>query len=224
MIKFFKAVIIGAPASGKGTISSRIINYFDVKHVSSGDILRSNMSMNTDLGLKVKQYVNKGHLVPDELMISLISNELGLLKNNNWILDGFPRTKEQAEELFTKEPIYVALNLIVPFEIIVERVKGRWIHERSGRVYNTEYSPPKVTGKDDVTGEDLIQRPDDQPEAVMKRLEIYSESINPILDFYRKKGILKDFRGKTSNEIWPLVYNFLKNYMTPKAEFNQQIN
>jgi nucleoside-triphosphate--adenylate kinase len=75
-----------------------------------------------------------------------------------------------------------------------------------------------------VTGEDLIQRPDDQPEAVRKRLEIYSESINPILDFYREKGILKDFRGKTSNEIWPLVYNFLKNYMTPQAELYQQIN
>ncbi|PNF18126.1 GTP:AMP phosphotransferase AK3, mitochondrial [Cryptotermes secundus] len=220
MIKAFKAVIIGAPASGKGTISSRIIKYFEVKHVSSGDILRSHMSRNTDFGLKVKQYVNKGHLVPDELMISLIKSELGLLKNNNWLLDGFPRTREQAEELYTKEPIDVALNLIVPFEIIIERVKGRWIHEPSGRIYNTEYSPPKITGKDDVTGEELIQRPDDQPEAVRKRLEVYSDSINPVLDFYRKKGILQDFKGNTSDEIWPLVYNFLKKYMVPKAELH----
>lgn len=224
MIKAFRSVIIGAPASGKGTISSRIVKYFNAKHVSSGDILRNHMSMNTDFGVKVKQFVNKGHLVPDKLMISLITSELRLLENNNWLLDGFPRTKEQAEELFANEPIDAALNLIVPIDIIIERVKGRWIHERSGRIYNIEYSPPKVMGKDDVTGEDLIQRPDDQPEAVRKRLQVYSDSINPVLEFYRKEGILKDFRGNTSNEIWPHVYNFLKNYMLPKAEFHEQVN
>ncbi|XP_069693799.1 GTP:AMP phosphotransferase AK3, mitochondrial [Periplaneta americana] len=218
-MNIFKALIIGAPASGKGTISSRIVKYFDVKHISSGDILRNHMLNNTDLGLKAKQFVNNGHLVPDDIMLSLITSELKALGNSNWILDGFPRTKKQAEILQTLEPVQVALNLIVPFEVIIERVKGRWIHEPSGRIYNVEFNPPKVMGKDDVTGEDLIQRPDDQPEAVSKRLHVYSENISPVLEFYRQKGILKDFKGNTSNEIWPHVYRFLTNYMQSKSEF-----
>ncbi|PSN47879.1 GTP:AMP phosphotransferase AK3 [Blattella germanica] len=178
MLKAFKGVIIGAPASGKGTISSRIVKSFDVKHISSGDVLRHHMFNNT----------------------------------------GFPRTKMQAEALTTKVRLDAALNLVVPFDIIIDRVKGRWIHEPSGRIYNTEYSPPKIPGKDDITGDDLIQRPDDQPEAVKKRLEIYSSSIEPVLAFYREQGILKEFTGRSSNEIWPHVYDFLLKYMKPKSE------
>ncbi|KAJ9584597.1 hypothetical protein L9F63_021067 [Diploptera punctata] len=222
MLKVFKGVMIGAPASGKGTISSRIVKYFDVQHVSSGDVLRNHMLKNTEYGVKIKEYVNNGKVGLSELVPSSaeVPSKMQNVDGKNSTLHRFPRTRAQAEELSGKESITVALNLVVPFEIIIERVKGRWIHEPSGRIYNLEYSPPKVPGKDDVTGEDLIQRPDDQPEAVRKRLELYSANIEPVLEYYRKEGVLKEFAGNTSNEIWPKVYDYLQSYMKAKAALN----
>lgn len=218
MIKTFRAVILGAPGSGKGTISSRIVRKFDMVHVSSGDLLRKSISGNTKLGLEAKSYIDAGQLVPDEVMLNVITSELSKYSKNNWLLDGFPRTINQAEKLYQTEPVDVAINLNVPFDIIIERIKGRWIHLSSGRVYNTEFNAPKVPGKDDITGEPLTQRKDDQPEAVQKRLEIYSNTFNPILEFYKSKGILEEFSGKTSDEIWPYVFKFLSSHITPELK------
>lgn len=218
MIQTFRAVILGAPGSGKGTISSRIVRKFDMVHVSSGDLLRKSIIGNTTLGLEAKTYINAGQLVPDEVMLNVITSELRKYSKENWLLDGFPRTLNQAEKLYQTEPVNVAINLVVPFDIIIERIKGRWIHLSSGRVYNTEFNAPKVPGKDDVTGEPLTQRKDDQPEAVQKRLEIYSKTFNPILEFYKSKGILEEFSGKTSDEIWPYVFKFLSTHITPEIK------
>lgn len=218
MIQTFRAVILGAPGSGKGTISSRIVRKFDMVHVSSGDLLRKSIVGNTALGLEAKTYIDAGQLVPDEVMLNVITSELRKYSKENWLLDGFPRTLNQAEKLYQTEPINVAINLVVPFDIIIERIKGRWIHLSSGRVYNTEFNAPKVPGKDDVTGEPLTQRKDDQPEAVQKRLEIYSKTFNPILEFYKSKGILEEFSGKTSDEIWPYVFKFLSTHITPEIK------
>lgn len=218
MIQPFRAVILGAPGSGKGTISSRIVRKFDMVHISSGDLLRRSIIRGTKLGLKAKSFIETGQLVPDEVMLNVITSELANHSKENWLFDGFPRTVNQAEKLYETEPVNVALNLVVPFDIIIERIKGRWVHLPSGRVYNTEFNAPRVAGKDDKTGEALVQRKDDQPEAVQKRLEIYSQTFKPILEFYKSKGILEEFSGKTSDEMWPYVFKFLSSHITPDVK------
>lgn len=215
--KAFRAIILGAPASGKGTISSRIVRDFKMKHLSGGDLLRSQISAKTDVGLLAKTFMDKGSLVPDDVMSTLIINELALIKQHSWLLDGFPRTLKQAEILHQQEHADVVISLDVPEKEIVQRVAGRWTHISSGRVYNTEFNPPKVPGVDDVTGEKLIQREDDKPEAVRKRLQTYEANIKPILDYYNHHGVLKLFEGRFTNEIWPKVHEFLSEKIPPKS-------
>ncbi|XP_044765027.1 GTP:AMP phosphotransferase AK3, mitochondrial [Coccinella septempunctata] len=210
----FRSVILGAPASGKGTISSRIVKTFGLEHVASGDRLRINITKNTPIGKTAKKYIEEGLLVPDDLMVNFISEEIRQIKKNIWLLDGFPRTVSQAESLWRVQKLDVVLNLVVPYNIIVDRVKGRWIHLPSGRVYNTDFNAPKVPGKDDITGEDLVQRKDDSPEIVLKRLEQYEKMTRPVINFYKEKGILEEFAGNTSDEIWPKVKSVLLNYLS----------
>lgn len=207
--KLLKTLILGAPASGKGTISSRLVKRYGFQHVSSGDKLRYHIEKQTDLGKEVKRYLNEGKLVPDNLMIKFMVTELKQVENKPWLLDGFPRTITQADALWKVRPVDIVLNLVVPFDVIIDRVKSRWVHLPSGRVYNIGFNTPKVIGKDDVTGEDLIQRPDDKPEAVKKRLDIYETMTKPVIDFYKTKGIINDFEGSTSDEIWPKITNYL---------------
>merc|ERR1712241_613050 len=198
---------------GKGTISNWIVRDFGLLHVSSGDLLRAQMRDGTKLGLAAKSYIDKGDLVPDTVMVGLISSELKKLGEKPWLLDGFPRTQAQAEALQKETPVNVVVNLCVPFETIIERVKDRWIRPGSGRVYNLVFNPPKVDGKDDETGEDLVQRDDDKPESVRNRLEVFSKNTEPVLEFYRKMGILKDFHGTESKKIWPHVDTYLKSIL-----------
>ncbi|XP_047543785.1 GTP:AMP phosphotransferase AK3, mitochondrial [Vanessa atalanta] len=207
--KILKTLILGAPASGKGTISSRIVKKYNVEHVSSGDKLRDHIEKQTELGKEVKKYLNEGKLVPDDVIIKFMIMELKKVESKPWLLDGFPRTVAQANALWKVQPVDLVLNLVVPFEVIIDRVKNRWVHLPSGRVYNIGFNTPKVMGKDDVTGEDLIQRPDDKPEAVQKRLQIYESVTRPVITFYKEKGILKEFEGRTSDEIWPKVTAYL---------------
>lgn len=204
-----KALILGAPASGKGTISSRIVKKYNIEHISSGDKLRDHIQKQTALGKEVKKYLDEGKLVPDDVIIKFMLTELKAVGNKSWLLDGFPRTVEQANSLWKQMPVDVVLNLNVPFEVIIDRVRNRWVHLASGRVYNIGFNTPKNSGKDDVTGEDLVQRPDDKPEAVQMRLEIYESITKPVIQFYKDKGILKEFTGRTSDEIWPQVVKYL---------------
>jgi nucleoside-triphosphate--adenylate kinase len=207
----FRCIIIGAPASGKGTICSRIVKKFDVTHLSSGDVLRRNIEEKSQLGVEAKQFIDRGQLVPDDKMIECIESELAKVGNGSWMLDGFPRTLVQAEKFSEVRKVDAVLNLIVPFHIIMDRVQGRWVHLPSGRVYNIGFNAPKVPFHDDVTGEKLVQRVDDQPETVRKRLEIYDRMTKPVIAYYKEQGLLKDFAGNTSDEIWPNVAQFLEN-------------
>lgn len=177
--------------------------------------MRSQIHNKSKEGLQAKKYIDSGQLVPDNVMVQLILNELQKLKHDSWLLDGFPRTVPQAEALHTKEPADVVINLNVPFEIIMSRLTSRWTHAPSGRIYNTDFNPPKVPGIDDVTGEELIQREDDKPETVKKRLETYQAYTEPVLNYYRNLGILEEFTGKYSNEIWPKVHKFLSTKIEP---------
>ncbi|XP_066248919.1 GTP:AMP phosphotransferase AK3, mitochondrial [Euwallacea similis] len=210
--KLFKSLILGAPASGKGTISARIVNTFNLEHVSSGDHLRKNIQLKTPIGLEAQKYIKEGKFVPDEVMIKFISKELNKVPPC-WLLDGFPRTLAQAKALWELHNLDVALNLNVPFSVIIDRVKGRWVHLPSGRVYNEGFNSPKVAGKDDVTGEPLIQREDDKPEVVKRRLDEYEKLTRPVIEFYREKKILHEFSGNTSDEIWPKVLDCLATYI-----------
>lgn len=204
------ALIVGAPGSGKGTISNWIVRDFGLKHVSSGDLLRQNINEGTPLGKEAKAFMDKGELVPDEVMVNLVSSELKKLGEISWLLDGFPRTQPQAAALQAETPVNVVVNLDVPFDTIIGRVKDRWVHPASGRIYNTVFNPPKVPGKDDETGEDLIQRDDDKPESVLNRLQVFSTQTKPVLEFYRGMGICQDFHGTESKKIWPHVEAYLK--------------
>ncbi|XP_066583610.1 GTP:AMP phosphotransferase AK3, mitochondrial [Prorops nasuta] len=209
----FRAVILGAPASGKGTISSRIVKEFGLSHISSGDKLRFHVANLTELGKQVKKHLDSGNLVPDEIMISLICKEIESLNNNNWLLDGFPRTLPQAKQLQSVQPVNLVINLVVPISVILDRVKSRWVHLPSGRVYNIGFNDPKVPGKDDETGEPLCQRPDDKPEVVEKRLQDYTTKTESVINYYREVGVLKDFKGNTTNELWPLVKTCLSSFI-----------
>jgi len=144
-------------------------------------------------------------------MVELISGELkGLGASSNWLLDGFPRTLGQAEALQRETPVNLVLHLDVPFQTIVDRVKDRWVHPQSGRIYNALFNPPKVEGKDDETGEPLIQREDDKPESVRNRLRVFDEQTRPVLDFYAGRGVLKAFQGTESKVIYPQLEKYLK--------------
>ncbi|XP_034175475.1 adenylate kinase 3 isoform X1 [Osmia lignaria lignaria] len=210
----FRAVIMGAPASGKGTMSARIVKHFNVAHISSGDKLRLHMNSNTELGKAVSSYVKSGKFVPDDVMISMIDKELESVGQENWLLDGFPRTLEQAEKLQKKHPVNLVLYLDVPNEVILNRVKNRWVHLPSGRVYNVGFNSPKVPGKDDVTGEPLSKREDDKVEIVQERLERYSEATKPLLTYYGNLGVLRNFRGNTTDEMWPHVKDTITNFLS----------
>ncbi|KAF6122956.1 adenylate kinase 3 [Phyllostomus discolor] len=230
--RLLRAVIMGAPGSGKGTVSSRITKHFELKHLSSGDLLRDNMLRGTEIGVLAKTFIEQGKLIPDDVMTRLAFHELKNLTQYNWLLDGFPRTLPQAEALDRAYPIDLVINLNVPFEVIKQRLTARWIHPASGRVYNIEFNPPKNVGIDDLTGEPLTQREDDRPETVVKRLKAYEAQTQPVLEYYHleasvselvggagKKGVLETFSGTETNKIWPHVYAFLQ---TKVPQINQK--
>merc|ERR1719327_2167094 len=189
------ALIMGPPGGGKGTLSKKIIRDFDFHHISTGDMLRAQVRAGSDLGKEAKQYMDSGGLVPDKLIIDMVLAEVKQAAAERVLLDGFPRTAAQAETLGANMKVDMALNLAVPNEEIVKRASGRWIHPASGRTYAYDYNPPKVEGKDDETGEALIQRDDDKPEVVRERLKMYDAQTLPLLDFYKSKGILAQFDG-----------------------------
>lgn len=203
---------MGPPGSGKGTVSERIVKKFGFQYLASGDLLRNQVKEKTELGIEAKSYIDKGALVPDELVQKLVLNELHKANQSDWLLDGYPRTVAQAENLAGNFELTCAINLEVPIEVIVERISKRWLHLPSGRIYNTDFNPPQKPGLDDLTGEPLVQRPDDKPDVVKKRLETYFQKTKPVLDFYRKTGILQEFKGRETNEIWPHVKQFLSEY------------
>lgn len=195
-------VIMGPPGAGKGTISKKIIKDFGYLHVSTGDMLRSHVREGTELGKQAKEHMDSGGLVPDGLIIDMLMSKL---KESGptvrVLLDGFPRTSAQAEALDALAQVPIALNLQVPTEEIVARTSDRWLHPGSGRVYAYSYSPPKVEGQDDETGEPLVQRDDDKPEAVRSRLQAYDDMTAPLCTYYSKQGVLKEFSGDNAPEL-----------------------
>ncbi len=196
-----KIIMLGAPGAGKGTQAKMIAEKYSVPHVSTGDIFRANIKNGTELGKQAKEYMDKGQLVPDELTVKILLDRVAQDDcKNGYVLDGFPRTIPQAEvldEALTKlsESIDYAINVDVPDENIVKRMGGRRACVTCGATYHIEHVPPKKEGICDKCGSELILRDDDKPETVQKRLSVYHEQTQPLIEYYTGKGILKTVDG-----------------------------
>lgn len=196
-----KIIMLGAPGAGKGTQAKRIAAKYSIPHISTGDIFRANIKEGTELGKKAKEYMDQGLLVPDELVVDLVVDRVGQADcANGYVLDGFPRTIPQAESLDAAlaklgEKMDYAIDVDVPDANIVSRMGGRRACVGCGATYHVEFNPTKVEGICDTCGEKLILRDDDQPETVQKRLDVYHEQTQPLIDYYTKAGILKTVDG-----------------------------
>ena len=186
-----KVLLLGAPGAGKGTQAQFIKEAFKIPQISTGDMLRAAVKAGTTLGIEAKKIMDAGGLVRDDIIIGLVKERIQEADcANGFLFDGFPRTLAQAEAM--KEAGVVldfVVEIDVPDEVIVERMSGRRVHVASGRTYHLVYNPPKVAGKDDETGEDLIQRDDDQAETVQKRLNVYHEQTEVLVDYYGKQSV-----------------------------------
>lgn len=220
LVKPLRLLLLGAPGSGKGTQTSRLLKKIpELQSISSGDLLRQEVKNNSEIGSVASKYISQGKLLPDELVTNVVVTHLAqsgwLSPRATWLLDGFPRTSTQAEILDKDLQNYDAeLNLVVeldvPENVILERIENRYVHIPSGRVYNLEYNPPKVPGKDDVTGEPLTKRSDDTAEVFGKRLQEYKSTMAPLKQYYVNNGILQTVSGETSDIIFPKLYDLIK--------------
>lgn len=185
-----RLMLLGSPGVGKGTQAKFIAQKFQVPQISTGDMLRTAIAENTPLGEEVKQIVEQGKLIPDQMIIKLVKDRIDQPDcKNGFLLDGFPRTIPQAEALaHNKIDLDYIIELEVPDEEIIKRLSGRRMHPASGRIYHTIYHPPKVSEKDDLTGEPLVQRPDDREETIIKRLRVYHDQTSPLIDYYKEKA------------------------------------
>ncbi len=192
-----KLILLGAPGAGKGTQAAFITEKYGIPQISTGDMLRAAVKAGTPLGLEAKKVMDAGQLVSDEIILGLIKERLKQPDcAKGFLFDGFPRTIPQAEALRSQGvDLDLVLEIDVPDEEIIKRMSGRRVHTASGRTYHVVFNPPKAAGKDDVTGEDLIQREDDKEETVRKRLEVYHSQTKPLVEFYSKWAATGEVRA-----------------------------
>ena len=196
-----KIIMLGAPGAGKGTQAKKIAAKYAIPHISTGDIFRANIKNNTELGQKAKTYMDKGELVPDELVVDLIMDRFKEADcANGYVLDGFPRTIPQAEALdkalsANGESVDYAFIVEVPVDNLLYRMSGRRACVGCGATYHIQFNPTKVEGICDACGEKLILRDDDKPETVKNRLSVYHEQTQPLIEYYSGKGVLKEVDG-----------------------------
>ena len=211
-----KIIMLGAPGAGKGTQAKMLSEKYGIPHISTGDIFRANIKNNTELGKKAKGYMDAGQLVPDELVVDLVVDRIKAEDcMKGFILDGFPRTIPQAEALDyalnnQNEKIDCAINVDVPEENIITRMSGRRACVGCGATYHIVYNPTKVEGICDTCGQNLILREDDKPETVKKRLDVYHEQTQPLIDHYNAKGVLLTVDGTQDiNDVFAAITKVL---------------
>ncbi|KAF8636582.1 hypothetical protein AX17_003393 [Amanita inopinata Kibby_2008] len=239
--RMLRMLMFGKPGAGKGTLTGQLVRKYNVLSLSSGDLLRRHIVERTEVGREAEAIVAGGGLVPDEVMLRVVSAELDGLQDQHWILDGFPRTIGQAELLdaYLKKrdmSLTLVVNLDVPDDVLLARISDRWVHLPSGRVYNLSYNPPRVPGLDDVTGESLTKRPDDNPDTFARRLAKFYATTAPLLNHYASSASkasppsnphvhphqlsfpqsalptlkLRTLSGSTSDEIWPQLDSIIR--------------
>jgi adenylate kinase len=181
-----RCVLIGMPGAGKGTQARFLSEKYGIAHISTGDILRLAMESGTEVGLRAKEFVEAGALVPDDLIIDLVKDRISQSDcRHGFVIDGFPRTTAQADALRSARiRLDYVVEIDVPERTVIQRMSGRRVHPASGRVYHVTFNPPRLVGKDDVTGEDLIRRPDDSEEIVRKRIGAYYSQTVPIISYF----------------------------------------
>lgn len=192
-----KLILLGAPGAGKGTQAEKICEKFSIPQISTGNIIRAAMKQETEAGKKAQTFVNAGQLVPDAVVIEMVNERLKQDDcKNGFILDGFPRTVAQAEALEEMGvQIDAVVDIQVPDEVITDRLSGRRACLACGATYHLEFNPSKLEGKCDKCGADLVVRKDDQPETIQERLKVYHDQTQPLVDFYRTRGVLKEVDG-----------------------------
>lgn len=211
-------ILFGPPGAGKGTQAQKLSQKYGIPQISTGDILRANVKEGTALGLEAKTYMDKGELVPDMVLIGIIKDRLLQPDcENGFLLDGYPRTVPQADALADilneiQKPIDTVINIVVSNDVLVGRLSGRWMSS-CGASYHTVFNPPQKEGVCDSCGDALFQRPDDTSEAVLNRLDVYQKQTAPLVDYYDKKGLLKNIDGTKEidavfNEIDQIVASF----------------
>ena len=206
MKKNIHIILLGPPGCGKGTQAQNLIREFGFVQLSTGDMLRAAISKGTEIGMQAKSIIDKGELVSDEIVIGIVRDRIFSTECEcGYMLDGFPRTLAQAEKLDQilsdrSQKIDVVFRLCVPDDMAIRRIAGRRFHITSGRSYNIEFNPSKIEGRDDITGEKLVQREDDKEEIVQSRLNTYHELTEPLVRYYQKQGILKAIDGTGSPE------------------------
>jgi adenylate kinase len=200
-------ILMGLPGAGKGTQAERIVKEFDIPHISTGDMFRAAVKNETPLGLEAKSYMDKGLLVPDEIVIGIVRERLAMDDcAKGFLLDGFPRTVPQAEALTAtlKElgrEIDHVININVRREFLIERLTGRWICPICGASYHTLFNPPKEAGVCDKDGGKLFQRDDDKPEVVAQRLDVNIAQAQPLIDYYAEQGLLRNINGEQDIQV-----------------------
>ncbi|MGB9618958.1 MAG: adenylate kinase [Armatimonadota bacterium] len=192
-----RIVLFGPPGSGKGTQAGLLEQKYGAAHISTGDILREAVANGTPIGLKAKAYMDRGELVPDDVVIAIAKDKIASIGDDGFILDGFPRTIAQAEALDEAlanlgRSLEAVVNLRVDRDELIRRLSGRRVCPSCGEPYHVDSKPPKEAGKCDLCGAELIQRDDDKPEAVANRLQVYEAKTAPLLDYYQSRGLLHD--------------------------------
>ena len=208
-----KILLIGPPGGGKGTQAKKLSSKFNIPQISTGDMLRDHVKKMSELGIEAKEFMDKGELVPDELILKMMKRKLSDNDcNNGYILDGFPRTLPQAKGLDAlldniDSNLDKVIIIKVDDDVIIDRMSGRRVHKNSGRIYHIKYNPPKNEGLDDITNEPLSIRSDDKKETVKNRLKIYHDLTKPLINFYNIKNILFEVNGE--NEIEDVFTNII---------------
>jgi len=216
-----RTILVGPPGAGKGTQAPKIRDEFCVCHLATGDLLREQVAQKTPLGVEAKKIMDAGGLVSDDIVVGMIKDQLKNNKacKNGFVLDGFPRTVPQAEKLEAmledrKEKLDSVVQLQIDDQLLISRITGRLIHPASGRTYHREFHPPKKPMTDDVSGEPLIQRSDDNIETLTKRLSAFHKQTGPVVDYYKSKNL---WHGVDAAQAPPVVWDNLKKIFTTKS-------
>jgi len=213
-----RLVLLGPPGVGKGTQASNIVEKYNIPHISTGDIFRANIKEGTELGKTAKEYMDKGLLVPDEIVVSIVKDRISQKDcENGFLLDGFPRTVEQGKALDEElSNMGIKLDKVVNIEasedVLIERITGRRICKQCGATYHVKNKPPKVDGICDIDGGTLYQREDDKVETVATRIQVYQKQTQPLIDYYKNKGLLLEINGtRAIEDIFNTIVNSLED-------------
>ncbi|KAF8363930.1 hypothetical protein PRIPAC_90853 [Pristionchus pacificus] len=214
-----RVLLTGAVGCGKGTIAKKVVEHFEgFAYFCAGDVIRQHISNGSEFGKRASSFLKAGEHVPENLVNEVLLQEVQRLRDSHLVLDGFPRTIAQVTAVEASLPVSLCIELDVPRKVIEERLSKRLVHIPSGRTYNLDYNPPRVPGKDDVTGEPLERRVDDTDEAIRRRMEVYKKTESKVAAAYREAGLGLTIKGDSSDKIWPVVRAQIEDLLEQKRQ------